>query len=119
MRKSSVRRSAPWRDSLSARRGRFAKDRREVGEAGQVVDRKEAIDEGQQRAHAAGARLEVLESEQRIEPDDLAREQAQLRGGARQLAVLVAIEAVGDEKQRRVGAEQAPRPVAVEVIEAR
>ena len=67
----------------------------------------------------AGARLEALEAQQGIEPDDLAREQAQLLRRARQLAVLVAVEAVGDEQQRGVGAEQAARPVPVEVVEAR
>jgi len=82
------------------------------------VHRQEPVDAGQQRAHAAGTRLEAIEAKQRVEPDDLAREQAQLLGCARQLAVLVAVEPVSDEQERGVGAEQAPRPVPVEVVEA-
>src|SRR5215212_7416577 len=91
----------------------------EIGEAGQIVHGQEAIDMRQQRPHPGRARLEAVEAQQRIEPDDAVRMTAQLGRGAAEVAVLVAIEAVGDEQQRRVRAEQPARPIAVEFIEAR
>src|SRR5829696_4536674 len=91
----------------------------EIGEARQIVHGQEAVDVRQQRAHAGRARLEAVEAEQRIEPDDAMCMAPQLRRRTAEIAVLVAVEPVGDEQQRGVRAEQAARPAAVELVEAR
>src|SRR5689334_3897698 len=92
-------------------RSRCAERAAEIGEAGQIVHGQEAIDMRQQRAHAGRTRLEAVEAQQRVEPDDAVRMAAQLGRGAAEVAVLVAVEAIGDEQQRGVRAEQPARPV--------
>ena len=71
----------PRARSARHRHPRRAQRDREIGEARQVVHRQEAVDVRQHRADAGGARLEAVEAQQRIEPDDLVREEAQLLRG--------------------------------------
>jgi hypothetical protein len=54
------------------------------------VHRQEAVNMRQDRADAGGARLEAVEAQQGIEPDDLVRVETKLLRGPAQLAVLVA-----------------------------
>ena len=78
----------------------------------QIVDRPQLIDMRQHRLDALGARLEALEAQQRIEPDQPpagAMQPVHLEG---ERVVGVALEPVGDQQHDRALGEDAPRPNA-------
>ena len=72
----------------------------------------------QQRTNTGCLGLETVVAQQRIQPDDAVRSTAQLRRGTGQVAMLVAVQAVGHQQHGRVRAEQAASPTVVELVQA-
>src|ERR1043166_2318482 len=87
------------------------------GHGFEIVYRPKLVDAGQHRAHALGARLEGVEAQQRIEPDQAPARAVQPVYFERKALVRVALETVGDQEHDRALGEHAARPALVESVE--
>jgi len=72
----------------------------------------------QHRAHASCARLEALEAQQRVEPEQLAAGLVQPLHRLVEIGSEVAIEPVADQQHDRVLSEHPTRPAQVEFLQA-
>jgi hypothetical protein len=82
------------------------------------MDRAVLVDVREEGADAAGAGLEALVAEERVEPDEAAAGAVEAVGLGLQARLGIAVEAVGDEEDDGAAAEDAARSGAVEVVEA-
>src|SRR5438128_1996434 len=76
----------PGRNRTRRSRGERAA---EIGDRLEIVDRTELVDVRQHRADAFGLRLEAVEAQQRIEPDQVPRRAVQAIDLERQLVVRI------------------------------
>src|SRR6202161_4098269 len=112
------------RDAMVSRMSsaRFMSNLRQIrlerGETFEIVRRREQIDIGQRRLHAARLRRVIAPADQRIEPDDFPATPAQPAHLLAELARLAGIVAVGDDHQRGARIDDAPRMPAIEGGEA-
>src|SRR5262249_22604553 len=82
----------------------------QVGDRIEIVDRAKLVDMRQHGPEAAGAGLETVEAQQRIEPDKSPAGAVQPVHVESESVVDVAVKAVGDQKHNRALAEHPPRP---------
>src|SRR5580700_2955722 len=112
------------RDAIVSRMSsaRFISNLRQIrlerGEAFQIVRRREQIDIGQRRLHAARLRRVIAPADQRIEPDDFSATPPQPAHLLAELARFAGVVAVGDDHQRGARIDDAPRMPAIEGGEA-
>src|ERR1700685_250054 len=112
------------RDAMVSRvsSARFMSNLRQIGfergETFQIMRRREQIDIGQRRLHAARLRGVIAPADQRIEPDDFPATPAQPTHLLTELARLAGVVAVGDDHQRSARIDDAPRVPAIEGGEA-
>src|ERR1700684_1138552 len=112
------------RDAMVSRMSsaRFMSNLRQIrlerGETFQIVRRREQIDIGQRRLHAARLRGVIAPADQRIEPDDFSTAPPQPAHLLAELARLAGVVAVGDDHQRGARIDDAPRMPAIKGGEA-
>src|SRR5580692_2729876 len=108
------------RDAILSRMSsaRFISDLRQIGlecgETFEIVRRREQIDIGQRRLHAARLRRVIAPADQRIEPDDFFATPPQPAHLFAELFRLAGVVAVGDDHQRGARIDDAPRVPAIE-----
>src|ERR1700734_2254578 len=86
----------------------------ERGETFQIVRRREQIDIGQRRLHAARLRGVIAPADQRVEPDDFFAAPPQPAHLLAELTRLAGVVAVGDDHQRGARIDDAPGMPAIE-----
>src|SRR5580693_8565466 len=112
------------RDAIVSRMSsaRFILDLRQIRlerrEAFEIVRRREQIDIGQRRLHAARLGRVIAPADQRIEPDDFAATPPQPAHLLAELTRLAGVVAVGDDHQRCARTDDAPGMPAIEGGEA-
>src|SRR5580700_4863291 len=112
------------RDEMLSRMSsaRFMSDLRQIGlergETFEIMRRREQIDIGQRRLHAARLRRVIAPADQRIEPDDFPATPPQPAHLFAKLARLAGVVAVGDDHQRGARIDDAPGVPAIEGGEA-
>src|ERR1700719_1671780 len=108
------------RDAMLSRMSsaRFMSDLRQIGlergETFQIVRRREQIDIGQRRLHAARLRSVIAPADQGIEPDDFSAAPQQPAHLFAELPRLAGVVAVGDDHQRGARIDDAPGVPAIE-----
>src|SRR5580704_5714092 len=108
------------RDAMVSRMSsaRFISDLRQIvferGETFQIVRRREQIDIGQRRLHAARLRRVIAPADQRIEPDDFLAAPPQPAHLLAELFRLAGVVAVGNDHQRGSRIDDAARVPAIE-----
>src|SRR6202045_2191760 len=108
------------RDAMLSRisSARFMSDLRQIGlkrrETFEIVRRREQVDIGQRRLHAARLRRVIAPADQRIEPDDFSAAPPQSAHLFAELARLASVVAVGDDHQRGARINDAAGVPAIE-----
>src|SRR6266508_11662 len=90
----------------------------QLGQAGQVVSRREDIDVLEGRAHASCERTVVLAAQQRVEPNHLAGSCVQFLHRRPQYLGVAGIQTITEDQHDRVAVQQFAGPLLVEGLEA-